>query len=372
MLKKILVLLAGLLVTVAVYAASSELRPDHPDTYVVKKGDTLWDISAHFLRKPWLWPEIWQANPQVHNPHLIYPGDVLDLSYLHGPVLKLQPKTRSEDLSPVPAIPLSDLKLFLRDMRVVSADRIKHAPYVVGFEENHLRGVDGQFLYVRDLQAQPGKRFAVVRPSHVFRAFGQPRDNDIVSHDIDSDVAMVSSPWDEDYRNDGHYGRGETLGVEARVIGTAEVLRSGDTATLLLTDQSREIRKGDRLLPVNDHPYDASYYPHAPHSLPHNGRVIELADTLYAVGKRQVVALSVGSDQNVNNGTTFSIFQPGQRIANDVTADPCCRSFTHHIRLPSEYVGHVMVFRTFQHVSYGLIMDDIRPVRPGDELRMPQ
>ena len=81
MLKKSLALLAGLLVTVAVYAAGAQLRAGHPDTYVVKKGDTLWDISARFLQKPWLWPEIWQANPQVHNPHLIYPGDVLNLAY---------------------------------------------------------------------------------------------------------------------------------------------------------------------------------------------------------------------------------------------------------------------------------------------------
>lgn len=369
MFKKILVLLAGLLVTVAVYAASSELRPDHPDTYVVKKGDTLWDISAHFLRKPWLWPEIWQANPQVHNPHLIYPGDVLDLSYLNAPILKLEPKVRSENLPPVAAIPLSDLKMFLRDMRVVGADRLKNAPYVVGFEENSMRGVSGQFLYVRGLAAQPGKRYAVVRPSHMFRDYGS---NAIVAHALDSAVSMVPSPWDEDFRNDGHYGSGDILGVEARVIGTAEVLRGGDPSTLLLTDQTREIRKGDRLLPVNDNPYDSSYYPHAPKAMPPHGHVIELADAMYVAGKRQVVALSVGAAQGVDNGTTFSVFQPGARIADDVASDPCCRAVGKHVKLPSEYVGHVMVFRTFNHVSYGLIMDDIRPIRPGDELRTPQ
>jgi hypothetical protein len=133
MIKKFAMLLGGMFFTVAVYAAAAQLRPDHPDTYTVRKGDTLWDISARFLSKPWLWPEIWQANPQVRNPHLIYPGDILNLSMNGGSAhLGLQPRVRAEG-DAVTAIPLSELRMFLKELRVMDADAVEQSPYLVGF-----------------------------------------------------------------------------------------------------------------------------------------------------------------------------------------------------------------------------------------------
>ncbi len=372
MLKKTFALLAGLAFALTAYAATTHLKPGHPDRYVVKKGDTLWDISARFLVKPWFWPEIWQANPQVHNPHLIYPGDVLNLAYDHGPTLKLSPSIH-EGESPVAAIPLSDLEMFLKEMRVVDSDQLAQSPYVMAFEENQLRGMPGKFIYVRQIDAQPGQRYAVVRPSHVFRQFGKDGKNrDRVAHELESNVEMVPGPWKEDFRHDGHYGHGRELGVEVQVIGTAEVLRDGDPASLLVTDSTMEIRKGDRLLPIDDHPYDPYYFPHAPEALPANARVIAFAEGLYAVGKRQVVALSVGSEDGIDNGTTFSVLQPGETVHDDVAGYALHSSLGEHVTLPDEYVGHVMVFRTFKHVSYALIMDGIRPVKKWDKLVMPE
>ena len=124
--------------TVGSVAVAQEFRADHPDTYVVKRGDTLWDIAGRFLRKPWLWPEIWQANPQIRNPHLIYPGDVISLAYLDR--VGMTPGPRDE--APINAIPLSDVEKYLKDLRVV--DRFDQLPYVVGLEEDHLRVGQGQ------------------------------------------------------------------------------------------------------------------------------------------------------------------------------------------------------------------------------------
>ncbi|PWK92402.1 LysM peptidoglycan-binding domain-containing protein [Fulvimonas soli] len=375
MFRKSIGLLAGMLVTVAVYAAGAQLRADHPDTYTVRRGDTLWDISAKFLSKPWLWPEIWQANPQVRNPHLIYPGDVLNLSFINGPRLGLQPRVRTEG-EPVPAIPLSELRMFLKEMRVVDSGQLRDAPYVVGFEEARLRGAVGQNVYVRRLDAQPGQRWAIVRPTHVFRGFGKNDAGDseeIVGHMLDSDVSTVRTPWSEDFRNDGHYGRGRDLGVEVSVIGTAEVLRGGDPSTLLLLDSTEEIRKGDRILPIDDKPYDAYYYPHAPKAVPGNARVIAFSeDVLDAAGRRQVVALSIGAKDGVENGQTYSIWQPGETIADDVASNSWNRGTGHRVTLPDEFVGHVMVFRTFDRVSYGLIMDGLKPVHVGGKLTLPE
>src|SRR5690554_5823277 len=149
------------LMTVATYAAAQTMRGDHPDTYVVKRGDTLWDIAGKFLQHPWLWPEIWQANPQISNPHLIYPGDVISLAYLDRVTVQQGPRDVAQ---PINAIPLSDIEPFLKDLRVV--DDFEQLPYVVGLEEDRLRGSEGQVVYVRGLSAAtPGQRYLVVRPT---------------------------------------------------------------------------------------------------------------------------------------------------------------------------------------------------------------
>jgi hypothetical protein len=276
----------------------------------------------------------------------------------------------------VPAIPLSELRTFLKDLRVMNSNEVSSAPYVVGLEENRLRGAVGQNLYVRGLQATPGQRWAIVRPSHVFRGFEQddPGDADsrIFAHELDSNAAMVNAPWREDSRHDGQMGRGQDMGVEVTVIGTAETLRVGDPSTLLLLDSTREIRSGDRVLPIDDAPYDPYFYPHPPKSIAQDSHVIGFADALDAVGSRQVVALSVGAKDGVDNGQTFSIYRPGENIHDDVASNSWRRGVGSRVTLPDEFVGHVMVFRTFDRVSYGLVMDSLRPVHKNDKLAMPE
>jgi LysM domain-containing protein len=377
MIKKLTVLLGSMFFTVAAYAAAAQLRDGHPDTYTVRRGDTLWAISAKFLQKPWLWPEIWQANPQVRNPHLIYPGDVLNLSMQGGNAhLGLQPRVREAD-DAITAIPLKDLKIFLKDMRVMDSDAVKDAPYVMASEEGRLRATPGQKIYVRgDLVGSPGQRFAVVRPTHIFRGFTDDGDGSIgpiVGDELDASAQVQTTPWAEDTRHDGHTGRGDELGTEVTVIGTAELLKVGDPASLLLVDSTREVRPGDRLLPVDDHPYDPYFYPHAPKSMPSNAKVIAFtSDAMDAVGSKQVIALSVGARDGVDNGTTFTVMSKGEKVPDDVAHDTFLRGSGRDVQLPDEYGSHVMVFRTFDKVSYALVMDGLRPTHKGDSLVAPQ
>ncbi|HJU08226.1 MAG TPA: LysM domain-containing protein [Rhodanobacteraceae bacterium] len=373
MFKKALALVAGLLVTLAAYAAGAQLRADHPSTYVVKKGDTLWSISARFLKKPWLWPEIWDVNQQVYNPHLIYPGDVLQL----GVDNRLRVTQRVEQTNPIPTIPLDRIEPFLHDLRIYSSHDLAHTPYVVASEEDQPRAVEGQNVYARGLSGAPGQRFAVARPTHVYRLYGPgQRPHTVeVGHLLNSDVDVVQGPWQEDFRNDDMMGRGTELGTEVEIIGTVQMLRGGDPATLLLTNAKMEVRPGDRLLPVDDAPYDPTFWPHPARSLSPYARVLAFANGMDSdsnEGPMSVVALSEGSADGVNNGTTFSIFHPGDEITDDVAGDSRKRSFGPHVKLPAEFIGHVMVFRTFEHVSYGLVMDGIRPVQIGDELQIPE
>jgi len=379
MLKKLLAVSAGLLLTLTVYAATVEWAEHHSDRYIVKKGDTLWDISAHFLKKPWLWPEIWQVNPQVKNPHLIYPGDELVIAgggVRHG-VGSIEPHTRITSIDDaVKPIPLSALKQFLKHARVISEDEYEHAPHVVGLEENQLRGTAGQLAFVRGLNAPPGTRLAVVRASG--RYYDMPPESD----NAPREVHRQTSDW-----FDGrpgllwHHGPNEFtlsgnvrfLGYEVMDFGTLEVTRNADPASALIVYSDFEVRPGDLVLPIDERPYDDQYVPHAPAHVPDNMRVIAFTDALNAVGPRQVIALSRGAEDGIENGQTFSIYHDGEEVLDQTdypedSADHFFHPDDAHVVLPPEFTGHVMIFRTFPRVSYGLVMDAVKPTHIGDFL----
>jgi LysM repeat protein len=393
MLKKLLAVSAGLTFTVAVYAATVEWTEGHPDRYVVQKGDTLWDISARFLKKPWYWPQIWQANPQIRNPHRIYPGDTLVLA--GGRVGLAQddgamgPRVRSDGYEDaVPPVPLSALKQWLKNTRIVAEDAYKHAPHVVGIEENQLRGATGQLVYIRGLDAQPGTKLALVRP--LGRYYDMPPVDDGQPREVHRQGDNTRRPMDKPDSRDGrpamlwHHGPNEYtlkgrvrfLGYEMLDFGTVEVTRSADVSSALVTYSDFEVRPGDYVLPIDERPYDDEYVPHAPAKVPDNMRVIAFTDALNAVGPRQVVALSRGSEDGIENGQTFSIYHPGEQVTDRTDyPDGSARKFFHprkaQATLPPEFVGHVMVFRTFDRVSYGLVMDAIKPIHNGDFLHDP-
>jgi LysM repeat protein len=381
MLKKLLSISAGLLLTVSVFAAS-QWAENAPHRYIVKKGDTLWDISAKFLIKPWHWPEIWQLNPKVRNPHLIYPGDELVLSGDHvshgegstGPHAR---ETSLEDA--VKPIPLSAIKQFLKNTRIVDDDELKHAPHVVAIEENHLRGATGQLIYIRGLDAAVGDKFAIVRP--LGRYYDMPPKNEGDTRETyrqvrDGRDGRKSILWNHGPHEMSFKGRVRFLGYEVLEFGTVQVTRTGNPASALVTYSDFEIRKGDYIVALDPTPYDDQFVPHPPAQAPQNMRVIAFTDAMNAVGANQVVALSRGSEDGVDNGTVYSIYTDGETVHDDTDYPKGkTRAFLHprdsKVQLPPEFIGHVMVFRTFQRVSYGLIMDGVRPVHQGDFLHDP-
>jgi hypothetical protein len=361
---------------VAVHAAQSVLRDDHPDQYVVQRGDTLWDIAARFLRAPWLWPEIWQANPQVANPHLIYPGDVLNLSYLGGrPQLTREgPRVRESDEEAIPALPLSEIEPFLKRMRVLDDDAWKGLPYVVGLEESRLRTTESSYVYVRGLVAEPGERVAIVRPTLVYRDIREynPRRGER------EDFAR-GQPWDAaDSIHAGEKTRRpeQLLGYEVMEVAHAQVIRGDDPMTLLVDDADMEVAAGDLILPVDSTPFDLYFYPRAPGTIPSGIEVMAVTGAYGAVGKYQVVAINRGASEGIENGQVYSVFKPGERIRDSVrypNANPIrdLHRDDAHVTLPNEFAGHVMVFRVFNRVSYGLVMEGQRPIQPRDRLDAP-
>ncbi len=377
------IVFAVAMLTVATYAAAVELRGDHPDTYVVRRGDTLWDISARFLKKPWLWPEIWQANPQIKNPHLIYPGDVISLAYLDR--LAVQPGPRTE-AAPINAIPLDQVEAFLKDMRVV--DQFEDLPYVVSLEGERLRSTEGQLAYVRGLTGvQPGQRFLVVRPGQRYTQTKRMSNGEYSTYKEDLDFRGkriltetndYKSGWTNMVLSEGPL---ELLGYELARINLGIVTRGeiGDNgvATLLLDEVGREVRVGDRVIPVDALAYDLQFFPHPPATQLPVGKVqvMAVADSNLYGGPRDVVAISAGARDGVDNGTVYSIWSNGQKVIDRVEYGLDRSDLTvpkgSRVQLPDEFIGHVMVFRTFEKMSYGLVMEGIKPTRVGYSLKHP-
>jgi hypothetical protein len=377
MFKRVRTVVAVACLTVATYAAAVEMQGDHPDTYVVKKGDTLWDIAGRFLKRPWLWPEVWQANPQISNPHLIYPGDVISLAYLDRVAVQEGPRTEA----PVTGVPLGEIEPFLKNLRVV--DEFEQLPYVVSLEDDRMRGAAGQVAYVKGLEgAQAGTRYAIVRPSVRFTRLDRTVCCDIYTRDdLDyrgAHVLNFENYWTSAVTPDNGE---ELLGYELVQITIGSLTRGEvggiEASTLLIDQEGREVRPGDRLVPVEAQPYDLQFFPHPPKQQFEYGRaqVLAVADQMLYGGPHDVIALSVGARDGVDNGTVFSLWRAGAEVVDRVKyGDNRSHDLfpsSAKVRVPDEFAGHVMVFRTFDKVSYGLVMESIKPTRVGFELKHP-
>ena len=337
--KAILGCLLGV-VALVVSAANQNDFNDVPDRYTVKKGDTLWDISEHFLKTPWLWPEIWHVNPDIGNPHLIYPGDVISLIYVDGqPRLTLE-RGRNVKLSPqirelphaeaIPALPLEAINHFLSRNRVVDPGVMDAAPYVLAGAEKHILTGAGKDFYARGDVDKTVPKYGVYRKAEPY-------------------LDPVT---------------GELLGIRAKDIGSARLKTIADNGvtTFGATRSVEEIRIEDRLLPHEERKIDPVFYPKAPEDSV-DGLIIGVEDGLNQVGRLDVVALNKGERNNLDVGSVLAIHKAGETVKDRVSGDT--------VTLPAERAGLLMVFRTFEKMSYGLVLKADRPLKVGDIVRNP-
>ena len=331
------------------------LAPNAPDSYVVKRGDTLWGIAKVFLRDPWYWPEIWQVNKQIQNPHLIYPGDTLRLVYIDGhPRVTLQrgtmergdsarvlPRVRSEPLeSAVTTIPYATVAAFMSKPSVLSNEQIKGAPYVFSTRDSHQVISNGDTLYARGFQspAETGTNYNLIRVGDPLR---DPDDNRIVGYD----------------------------GI---FTGSGHITRSGDPATLIMTESSRETEPGDKLFAGGvDVPLD--FIPSSP-KVKVNGRIMAVSDGVTVIGQYQVVVINRGARDGLAPGNVLGVFEVGGYVRDTVDKGylgGMSRLGAKNVRLPDERTGTFMVFKTFDQISYGLIMEAKDIIRVQDMVENP-
>jgi hypothetical protein len=314
------------------------LAEGHPDEYVVQVGDTLWDIAETFLKDPWYWPEIWYINPDIENPHLIYPGDVLGLVYIDGQpritnvrasTYRLSPQARVTPLTEaVSSIPYEDVQAFLSSGVILEKSQADSLPYLLATRGDHLIASAGNEIYVRGItQDALGSRYNVV---HVGEPLYDPDDNRLI-------------------------------GYQGIPVGEGVLRRGGDPSTVALTDTTQEAVPGDRLIPASvDIPLN--FFPRAPSSQI-DGRIVSVVGGVTLIGQYMVVVLNRGSNDGLSVGDVLTVFQAGETIDD--------RFGGGSVTLPEEDAGTLMVFKTYDRISYGLVMEATQAIHVHDAVRNP-
>jgi hypothetical protein len=326
------------------------LADGHPNEYTVKDGDTLWDIASVFLRDPWYWPEVWYVNPQVENPHLIYPGDILSLVSIDGrervinlPVsaYRLSPQARVTPLDEaIASIPYEKISAFLATGVVLEKSEAEALPYILSVRGDHLVGAAGNDLYIRGGEpAVSGTRYSVV---HIGDQLVDPDDGNIV----------------------GYHGI---------YIGEGSLSRGGDPSTVALSETTREALAGDRLVPESvDIPLN--FFPRAP-EITVDGRIISVAGGVTQIGQYQVIVMNRGARNGLAPGDVLTVFQAGgevrDRYAGGSLLGANSWSGGEKVTLPDEKAGTVMVFKTYERISYGLIMEATTNIHLYDKFKTP-
>lgn len=356
---RILIILLALLPLWS-HADDVQLRPDHPERYTVVKGDTLWDIASRFLKTPWHWPRIWKINERIQNPHLIYPGDVLVLRYVNGepeltllrneklsddkaagtpqpsatavPVgstTRLQPRVYTEAIErAIPTISPEAIVPFLTQPLVVGKEELERAGYVTVGLDNRIALGDHSEFYARGITDQNAEYFQIFRPGKALK----------------------------------HPDTGEILAYEAIYLGDAKRLAAGDPMKIVVTTVKQEIVPADRLLVAPPRAALPYYFPHAPKKQL-TGQIIAALNAVAEVGPYTVVAVDLGERDGIEEGHVLrALYRAGDH------KDPVSGE---RYKLPDEEAGLLLVFRTFEKVSYALVMNANQPIHILDTVATP-
>ncbi|MBD9483326.1 LysM peptidoglycan-binding domain-containing protein [Pseudomonas sp. PDM14] len=337
-------LLALLLLAVGGLAqAEVQLKEGHPDRYTVVKGDTLWDISGKFLSQPWKWPELWHANPQIENPHLIYPGDTLSLVYIDGQprlqlnrgasrgTVKLSPHVRSTPIADaIPTIPLEAINSFLLSNRIVDTpEEFAGQPYIVAGNAERVVSGSGDRIYARGSFSKTDPVYGIFRQGKIY---------------TDPDTK-------------------EFLGINADDIGTGEVVaEEGDIATIAVSRSTQEVRLGDRLFPTEERAVNSTFMPSEPEG-DINGLILDVPRGVNRVGQFDVVTINKGKVDGLKEGNVLAVYKTGETVRDRITGEL--------LKIPDERSGLLMVFRAYEKLSYGLVLYATRDLALLDKVKNP-
>ncbi len=319
-------LLVAVLLSSAAIAQTVSLKADAPKRYEVQRGDSLWSIAAQFIEDPWMWPQLWQANSQVKNPHLLYPGDILEL--LEGRAgLRLQPRLRILTLQePIPFMPLDQVNAFLNRDLMIDRPEFEDALYTVHITGERSLAVKGDKLEVLGDLSEGVTRYGI------YRELDEIRDPLTRKH----------------------------LGYRARALGSAHLVNNeGRLPQLEITESFEEIKVGDRLLPFIESPFGEGFQPSVSEQPLHGTLLRGLSDQKF-ISRYQGVMLNMGGDK-LKPGVLLEIIAPGRRLRNHETGEV--------VFAAENRKGTVMVYRVFDNTSFALVMNSKEPMLQGDIFR---
>ncbi len=328
------------------------IKADAPNRYIVKKGDTLWDISGRYLDSPWRWKEIWATNKQIKNPNLIYPNDILILCVIQGKTLigvdtgegcagvekQLTGNVVSSTVSvtstanSIPPLPWSAIQHWLDKTVIVNPQDFNTTSYILASKKGNLITASGDKVYAKGVPLIVGQRYGIYREGELYV---EPKTQEVIGLEV-TQVAtgLVTST--------------ETNGV----------------SSLQLTDSyDKEVREGDRVFVELNNSIPPVFYP-APATVSRGGMIVRVMDSISSAAKGSVVAINLGSTHGAKPGDVLTVYQKGALIRDTKDNDT-------PVRLPNEPSGMVMVFNTFDNISYAYVLDSELPLNVGDQLLPP-
>jgi LysM repeat protein len=339
-----------------------QMAANAPERYVVVKGDTLWAISAKFLSDPWRWPDLWKVNPQITNPHLIYPGDEIALSYVEGQpqltvrrggetvatsgptgaptgerqvpanTVRLQPKIRTTPLDEaVTFLPLDAIRPFLSQSGIIDPDVAEKGPYIFATVDGRVMAGASDRVYVRQLPDDVTAHFTIVRMGQEYE---------------DPDT-------------------GDTIGYQATYIGEGQIEKFGDPGVLLITSSKLESLHGDKLVTDNLSLPTESFQPRQP-KVKIDGKIIDVVGGVSQIGQYQVVVMNKGTKDGLQPSDVLLVMQTKGTIR-----DRDGGFFTEKVELPDARAGEVLVFRCYERISFGLLMRAEKEIAVGDKVISP-
>jgi len=352
--KKYFLILFVTLFSLNVNAQSIKLKENHPTKYIVEKGDTLWDISDSFLKNPWQWSEIWDLNGDIKNPHLIYPGDIIYLSYVDGQprlsvkklngTVDLRPKVRLSSIEQaINVIPLKKIKKFLTSPKVVTEDELSKSPYIIDFVDAHLIVSEKDGIFVKNIK------------------------------DIHSDYFIYKSgdPYIDPFTR-------KVLGYQAVYLGEANLVNYDEISRLKITKSLLSINKGNRLLKKDSLNYDLNFHPTSPESDVDATIIASLSDSSN-LGQFDSVVINKGLSDGLKTGNILDIYRIGALVEDDYISDENKKEKPFNwkfwkkdlTKLPDTKNGIILIYRVFDNVSYGLILKATKSISVNNAARSP-
>lgn len=350
----LLTVFSGALLINTAHANNPEptIKADAPNRYIVKKGDTLWDISGRYLDSPWRWKEIWATNKQIKNPNLIYPNDVLILCVIQGKTLVgvdtgegcagvekqvlgaavNTAVTVTSTANSIPPIPWSAIQHWLDKTIIVNPNDFETTPYILASKNRNLITAAGDKVYAKGVPLLVGQRYGIYRKGE---PYVEPKTQQII-------------------------------GLEVTQVATGlvtDVAANGVTSLELLDSYGKEVREGDRVFVELDNAIPPVFYP-KPASVNRGGMIVRVLDSISSAARGSVVAVNLGQKQGAQPGDVLTVYQKGPLVRDTMDNDT-------PVRLPSERSGMVMVFNTFDDISYAYVLDSELPLNVGDQLLPP-